>query len=174
MLWNNWMKEKLQLLLIQEISKWENDDIYAISLYVNDEEDDPLRPTVTLGYNTERQVRESMQDASDEQEARWNYAFWLQNAELCWGVGESAGDVKSWLSEQNLTDREDEVTEAFVKLLVDIVRDIHTMGLLRDKFGKEIPILIHELEYYEEIAEQNISANGEELVRAFVSFCIQG
>lgn len=168
------MKEKLQLLIMQEIAKWENEDIYVISLYVNDEEDDPLRPTVTLGYNTERKVMESMQDASDEQEARWNYAFWIQNVELCWGLGESAEYVKSWLSEQNLMNREEDITEAFVKLLIDIVRDIHTSGLLRDKFGKEIPILIHELEYYEEIAEQNIQANGAELVRDFVSFCIQG
>lgn len=168
------MKEKLQLLIIQEIQKWENEDIYAISLYVNDEEDDPLRPTVMLGYNTEKQVMERVQDASDEQEARWNYAFWLQNEELYWGVGESEEYVKKWISENNLMDREDEVTEAFIKLLIDIVRDIHALGILRDKFGKEIPILIHELEYYDKIGEQNIQANGAELVRDFAEFCLQG
>lgn len=59
-------------------------------------------------------------------------------------------------------------------MLIDIVRDIHASGLLQDKFGKEIPILIHELEYYDEIVEQNIRANGEELVREFAEFCVQG
>ena len=30
---------------------------------------------------------------------------------------------------------------------------------------KELPILIHELEYYDQIADQNIEANGDDLVR---------
>lgn len=40
------------------------------------------------------------------------------------------------------------------------------------KYGKELPILIHELEYYQEIAEQNAEANGNQLVEEFVNFCI--
>ena len=44
--------------------------------------------------------------------------------------------------------------------------------MLRDKFGKELPILIHELEYYEKIAQQNIESNGETLDRDFVSSCM--
>ena len=39
--------------------------------------------------------------------------------------------------------------------------------MLTKKLGKELPILIHELEYYDEIAEQNIEANGEKLVKDF-------
>ena len=62
--------------------------------------------------------------------------------------------------------------EQFVNLLVAVVQDIHASGLLIDLFGREIPILIHELEYYEKIARQNIEANGEILDRDFVSFCI--
>ena len=169
------MKEKLQALIEQTISSWKEEDIYAISLYVCDEEDNPYRPTVTLGYNTERQVDESLQEASNEQETRWNYAFWIQNQELCWGLGDSAEEVKNWLSEQDLWDKdEDEVTTAFVEMLVDIVKDIHASGLLQQKFGKEIPVLIHELEYYDEIARQNILANGEELVSDFTAFCTHG
>ncbi|MFC8225161.1 hypothetical protein [Streptomyces sp. NPDC057287] len=34
---------------------------------------------MTIGYNTETQARRSIQDASDQAEARWNYAFWIQN-----------------------------------------------------------------------------------------------
>lgn len=68
------------------IATWEKEDIYAISLYVNDEEDDPCRPTVMLGYNAEEQVMKSIKDASEEKEARWNYAFWLQNEALWWKV----------------------------------------------------------------------------------------
>lgn len=166
------MKEKIQQLIEQKISQWQEDDIYAISLYVFDEEDDPCQPVAVLGYNTERQVQKSTSEAYNEQEARWNYAFWLQNEEMCWGQGDTAEDVKEWITEQDLWDSEDEITPKFVELLVAIVQDIHASGLLKDKFGREIPILIHELEYYEQIAQQNIEANGEVLDRDFVSFCM--
>ena len=45
------MKEKFQRLIEQKISEWQEDDIYAVSLYVFDEEDDPCRPVAVLGYN---------------------------------------------------------------------------------------------------------------------------
>ena len=165
------MKEKIQQLIEQKISEWQDDDIYAISLYVYDAEDDPRRPVAILGYNTERQVQKSIPEASGEQEARWNYAFWLQNVEMCLGQGDTAEDIKEWITEQDLWDNEDEITPRFTELLVAIVQNIHASGLLKDKFGREIPILIHELEYYEKIAQQNIEANGETLDRDFVSFC---
>lgn len=166
------MKEKIQQLIEQKISEWQDDDIYAISLYVYDAEDDPRRPVAILGYNTERQVQKSIPEASGEQEARWNYAFWLQNVEMCLGQGDTAEDIKEWITEQDLWDNEDEITPRFTELLVAIVQGIHASGLLKDKFGREIPILIHELEYYEQIARQNIEANGEALDKDFVSFCI--
>ncbi len=166
------MKEKIQRLIAQKISEWQEDDIYVISLYVFDEEDDPCRPVAVLGYNTERQIQKSSSEASDEQEARWNYAFWIQNAEMCLGQGDTAEDIRELITEQGLWDSEDEITPKFVELLVAIVQDIHASGLLKDKFGREIPILIHELEYYEKIARQNIAANGEALDRDFVSFCM--
>lgn len=167
------VKEKLQRLIEQKISQWQEQDIYAISLYVYDEEDDPRRPVAVLGYNTERRVQESIPQASDEQEARWNYAFWLQNEELCLGRGDTAEDVRSWIKGLDLWDREEEITEAFVGMLVRIVKDIHASGILQERFGKEIPILVHELEYHEQIKNQNIEANGVDLVRDFALFCMQ-
>src|SRR2546430_2657650 len=61
----------------------ERPDIYVVSLFVYDEDDDPRRPTVTVGYNTDSDVARSADPAdaffTDEHEARWNYAFWRQN-----------------------------------------------------------------------------------------------
>ena len=88
------MREKIQRLIAQKISEWQEDDIYAISLYVFDEEDDPCRPVAVLGYNTERQVQKSSSETSDAQEARWYYAFWIQYAEMCLGQGDTAEDFK--------------------------------------------------------------------------------
>lgn len=165
------IKEKIQGLMEQKISEWQEDDIYAISLYVFNEEDDPCRPVAAFGYNTERQVQKSITEAADEQEARWNYAFWLQNHEMCLGRDETAEDIRKWITELEW-EGEDAISFKFVNLLVAVVQGIHASGLLKEKFGREIPVLIHELEYHEKISQQNIEANGETLDRGFVSFCM--
>lgn len=165
------IKEKIQGLMEQKISEWQEDDIYAISLYVFNEEDDPCRPVAAFGYNTERQVQKSITEAADEQEARWNYAFWLQNHEMCLGREETAEDIRKWITELEW-EGEDAISFKFVNLLVAVVQGIHASGLLKEKFGREIPVLIHELEYHEKISQQNIEANGEALDRGFVSFCM--
>ena len=165
------IKEKIQGLMAQKISEWQEDDIYAISLYVFNEEDDPCRPVAVFGYNTERQVQKSITEAADEQEARWNYAFWLQNHEMCLGRDETAEDIRKWITELEW-EGEDAINLKFVNLLVAVVQGIHASGLLKEKFGREILVLIHELEYHEKISQQNIEANGEALDRDFVSFCM--
>ena len=181
------MKELLEKMIVDSINSWTDKDIYAVSLYVSDEDGNPCKPTVTLGYNTERQYESEASDdglASDEEEARWNYACWLQNELFVFGTGETAEAVKQWVIEngfeysENSDDSEfsdengsSEITKAFVAVLVDIVKDIHEKGVLTEKFVEELPILIHELEYYDENAEQNIEANGEDLAGDFADWC---
>ncbi|MBQ8961747.1 MAG: hypothetical protein IJ071_11140 [Ruminococcus sp.] len=181
------MKDKIKQLIADSISTWTDTDIYAVSLYVYDDNDDPCKPTVTLGYNTESQVRSELDKgfASDEEEARWNFAFWLHNDFFVFGEGETAETVKDWIKNSGLPyfeegelsleeafERASEVTKAFVSVLIEVVKELHQEKVLTRKFGKELPILIHELEYYDEIAEQNIKANGRELVEDFAEWCL--
>ncbi|KAL0630214.1 hypothetical protein Q9L58_010940, partial [Maublancomyces gigas] len=63
-------------------------DIYALSFFIYDKEDEPRHPVLQLGYNTLTQLAQSTPSASDAGEAKWNFAFWLQN-ELV-SVGEPA------------------------------------------------------------------------------------
>ena len=167
------MRNYLLKELKTKIEKWDTSDIYVISLFVYDEDDNPNQPTVTLGFNTLSNYEESIDVAWDEEEAKWNFAFWLQNEEYVFGVDETRPIVEKWIEDNNYIDEDDDmiVTNAFVKELVDIVKELHQSGFIKEKFGKEIPIIIHELEYYEEIANQNIEANGYELVEEFVNFC---
>jgi hypothetical protein len=180
------MKDYLKKLIITNIEKWNDNDIYAISLFVNDLCDNPCKPTVTLGYNTNTQVAKILKEASSEIEARWNYAFWIQNNFFCFGDGDTSEIVKKWLKENKFPyyddddstwdtdeayDEAEEITEAFISVLISIVKEIHEQKLLTIKYGKELPIIIHELEYYDEIAEQNIEANGKRLVKEFADFC---
>ena len=99
--WNNWrkihIKEQIKKMIIDSIENWTDEDIYAVSLYVYDYNDNPCKPTVTLGYNTESQVKSEKKNAYDEDEARWNYAFWIQNQEFIFGENETANTVKEWV-----------------------------------------------------------------------------
>jgi hypothetical protein len=72
----------------EKIVSWNDNQInqiYAISLYVSDIDDDPRKPSVMLGYNTIEQWKQMVEKSSDSDEAKWNYAFWLQNCELSIG-----------------------------------------------------------------------------------------
>ena len=181
------MKNQIRTQIMDTIGKWSKSDIYAISLWVQDNEDNPCEPTFTLGYNTETNYRNQIPYASDEQEARWNFAFWLQNQELVFGIGDTQKDVLDWIREQGYTyysydeifntpapdpDSYEGITDAFVELLVDVVKELHGSEFIVKQFGKEVPVIIHELEYYEKIAEQNIRANSLEVIGSgFLTFC---
>jgi len=43
---------------VAAISASEAPDVYVVSLLVYDQDDDSRRPTLTIGYNTETQVRQ--------------------------------------------------------------------------------------------------------------------
>lgn len=168
--------------------------VYVVSLYVSDIDDDPRRPTIQVGYNTEHQVaactpaegrKPKWPVASDAAEARWNYAFWLQNSLTVIGdedtdrVGADAREA--WAKQRGFwySDKEEEhdlaaalekaepMTYEFVAMAVEVVRDLHRTGEVVRLFGRAVPLLIHELEYYDQIAEQNESANPPDLVADF-------
>ena len=174
----NHLREKIENLIEESIKNLPDDsDIYAFSLYMFAIDDEPSQQTVTFGYNTEEQFEKSLEKASGPIEARWNYAFWLQNSEFIFGEDDGTEkDIQEWLKENNLInlpwdDEEWIIEEAFAKEMVAIVKDIHEKGIIKDKFGKELPILVHKLEYYDEVAKINKEANGEYLPEDFLKLC---
>ncbi len=184
--------DKLQSFIYEQIKNsilaWSDqilDDIYVISLYVESIDDDPRRPSVTLGYNTRQQWDKMTPKASDSNEAKWNYAFWLQNCELF--IGENEKDIEfvnMWIHDLglNYSDEDEEedfdrtyelgeqITTGFVKACVNAARQLHIDGIIRAKFNRDIPVLVHELEYYDMIAEQNKVANPNEIADEFIAW----
>jgi hypothetical protein len=170
---------------LQGVSSDEARDAYVVSLLVYDEEDDPRRPTITVGFNTESRVAETTPRASDEAEARWNFAFWLQNELFLLGDSErdpqGAALRREWIEDAGLWYSDDdeerdfdaamrrggEITERFVAMAVRVVRALHERSVIERSFGRPIPALVHELEYYEQIADQNRAANPSGLVDEF-------
>ncbi len=166
------LREEIKNRFLMVLKTFEDKDIYVISFYVEHEDYDPRKPMVYFGYNTEAQVKEETENASDEEEARWNYAFWLQNELYCFGLNDDTGDLcRAWAYQQKLTEDESSY-QVFVDVLVEVVEDLHQSGVISRKIGREIPVIIHELEYYPQIAEQNIEANGADLINSgFMHFC---
>jgi hypothetical protein len=62
---------------------------------------------------------------------------------------------------------------AFLTMRASSLRQLHRDDISRI-FGLPIPVLIDELEYYDEIATQNIEANPPGLVEDFARFCRGG
>ncbi len=176
------------LQALDSIPTTERGDIYAVSLLVYDEEDDPRKPTVTVGFNTEDDVRNARELASDADEARWNYAFWQQNelAIICESNEDPTGAQlrERWARDSGLwydlaqgehasfNARGEPLTTGFIQLLIEVVQRLHRDAEIERIFGRSIPVLIHELEYYEEIASQNLLANPSGVVpEGFLNWC---
>ncbi len=156
-------------------------DIYAFSFFVYDIDDDPRYPSLVIGYNTLSNYKTEITNAFDAKEAKWNYAFWLQNEIGTIGDEEDskgAAIINTWITElelnytdeeededfENCMDKGSKITAHFVDALIAVVKESHDEQLT-DK-----PILIHELEYYDAISNQNIIANGKERVAEFCSW----
>lgn len=187
------LKELLGSRVREAMAGWHDEDIYAVSFYVYDDGDNPCTPSVTLGYNTEANVASEAPHASSEGEARWNFAFWLQNEELRFG-GDLEGDgdagsaeaVRDWVRCKGFPyydgqeiwevdvddDACEQITASFVEVLLALVRELHETGFIRECFGRDLPVIIHELEYYEAIYDRNIRANGEEVSWDLVSYWV--
>jgi hypothetical protein len=160
-------------------------DTYVVSFFVYDEEDDPRVPMLTIGTNTETQAAAEAPRASSADEARWNYAFWLQDQLDVVGGADDRGAKQ--LIDQVFTDlglawdgedfsdealeTHDRMTETFVAACVDAARRLHR-GITLELFGRDVPVLVHELEYHDEIVEQNRRCNDAALVAEFEAWVL--
>jgi len=164
-------------------------DIYALSLYIYKGDDDPRRPMLTLGYNTTERWKSCCPSveqepewpiASDTCEAKWNYAFWLQNEELVIG-GYAYDPVSEWVKQSSYyyTDKQadtdfdttyllgEQLQEKFLGIVISHAQKLHAEGIIKAKFAKSIPIIIHELEYYDKPVQWTKNGNPEGLAQEF-------
>lgn len=158
-------------------------DIYALSFFIYDDDDDPRYPVLQLGYNTLQHAAQCTPSASSAEEAKWNFAFWLQNELAFIGVPgtESAqlleADLKVrelWYSDEDEEANFDrclqigrEINACFVEACVRIARALHGNGVIESQFSRPIPVIVHEHEYYDAIAAQTRSANPAGLAKEF-------
>lgn len=114
------------------ISDWNDipEDVYVLSLYIETNEGEGSAE-LYLGYNTEENCRSNI-DGFDDDEARWNYACWLQN-------------------DQPLFGKDNRVFIKYVgcggeyRLAASAVKLLHKSGVIARKFGRVLPLIIHGL-----------------------------
>lgn len=153
------LKEKLTNILLNTIKTFDDSSIYALSLYFEAYEGEDSIPNVYLSYNTESEIN---QDPKSEE--RWNYAYWLQNEIPIILEDEIKLEVLSWLKKKKVKDigfEEEPIYDhksnyigkgpngllELLDLFVEIIKDLHQSGALKSQFNKEIPVILHDLEY---------------------------
>lgn len=173
---------------ITNIPDEEVKDIYALSFYYYAEDDDSRYPTIEVSYNTTKQYINETANASSETEAKWNYAFWLQE-EIEKIGGEDDELLAKWFKETPYFYTEEENEEAeedddlfdellekggefeteFMEGILLLTKKLFNEKVIEVKFKKEIPILVHELEYYDKPIEWTIRANNPEVIQEFIN-----
>src|SRR6201999_274083 len=154
---------------------------YVVSLLVTDEHDDPTKPTAAVGYNTEAAVAAAIARGADPAEARWCYDHWLQN-DLGTLAAEGANPVGArlrtgWLAELAARDgvtpvheHGDDINDAFMAVLADVVHALHEDGVIRAVFGRPVPVLIHGIEYDVAMLRHTRRANPGGLAEPFAGW----
>ncbi len=162
-------------------------DVYAISFWAHPEDDDPRRHVLEVSYNTREQEQASREWATDAGAARWNYAYWLQNSLVVACNEEDSLGTRartSWLNALRLSysDEEEEndedrcaelarkIKKAFWEACARVGRRLHDEGIIKKKFGRPIPILIHNEVYDDEVLEATKQANPEGLCDEFAAW----
>ena len=129
-------KTDISKALKNAVTSWKNENIYAISVFINHSGDEVT--DFAISFNTEEhQVGEE----------RWNYAFWNQEEK----------DLM-YLLEERETD-----WKKLLELTSSAVRKLQEDGFFKKVFGKDIAVIIHGYEY-EDIeleATRNANPNGQ-------------
>lgn len=152
------------------IEKINDDGVYAlaVSYQLGGDENGEWGADFSFAYNTE-QYFERMKS---NPEARWNFCNWKEHY-IGWRDGAA---VKRWLSDNGLSfdeyDDEDTIEDSAFDMLTLAVMELHKLGVIKNHFGKALPVIIHGMEYYDKTAVMSVKANGAGLLdKDFFDLC---
>jgi len=165
-------------------------DIYVISLRVDHVDQDPRCPYVAVGYNTESEVRRVLaHECSHEGTARWEYAYWLlEGFERVGHVPEDPVGSVLHLAEaraeglwyegdednEDAEDRDGLLVDAFDAICVDAARRLHSYGCLERVFGKQLPVVLFDMDRPGWEVEATKAANPPFVISEFLEHCAEG
>lgn len=150
------------------ITTWGDKDIYAISFFVNSNESNCYGnysnlSTFSISYNTEEDCE------CDEKyaEQRWNYAFWRQNEHDIIDMDDTDSMLSmlfKWYKTKKVKRLGEETDDCctscgdyigkgpnghyeLLMLVAEVAKRLQNEGTITQHFGKDLPIIVHGLEY---------------------------
>ncbi len=78
---------------------------------------------------------------------------------------EKPTDLEDWTTVEPLAAQ---IEAHFIRACCHLARTLHEAKLIEGAIGRPVPVIVHELEYYDEIAEQNRLANPDGLADGLV------
>ncbi len=178
-IYTNEIFNKYYLQIVRNINSWKNpDDIYAISFWLSRDLYHCIK--LVVGYNTISHYKREVSAIVPEQTAKWNFAFWLQNVTV--EISSNDIDFQNWvmaLPDYIDLERKDknvgrkllsieQTNEAFIVEMIKIVKELFENNVISKAFGKNIPIIIHELEYDKKSVKWTKQANPKGLTDEFL------
>lgn len=178
------ISEKLYNAVKSIIDSWQEEGIYAISFFVYSNEAYEYNgfsnvSSFAISYNTE----EDCEGARQYDEERWNYAFWRQDESPVIDPdtpNELTDLLFDWYKENGITNIGEEDDDCYdenynyigkgpvghyelLGLVSDVAKRLQQEAFFEKKFGRNLPIIIHGLEYawFDIEATQNANINGE-------------
>ena len=176
--------EKMYEKVKSIIETWSEDDIYAISFFVNSNESYEYKEFsnvsyFAVSYNTESDCDGAKQYA----EERWNYAFWRQDEIPVidpFEPDELTDLLFKWYEENGITnigcEDEDSYDSNFnyigkgpvghyelLTIVSEVAKRLQEEGYIENHFKKKLPVIVHGLEYawFDIEATQKANPNGE-------------
>lgn len=162
------IKKILKDRITEIINGWVAEDIYAVSflIYANEAYSYRKFSNIThfaVSYNTES----FCEDADQLSEERWNYAFWEQDEMPVIDGDEETPETEklfAWYKENGITNIGYEDPDCYdssfryigkgpvgqyelLQIAAQIAKELQDEGILKQKFGRRMPIIIHGLEY---------------------------
>ena len=173
-------------------------DAYAVGLHIDFANDDVRRPVVTAGFNSQAGIDAALgrwpglirrrRMPADEEEARWDFAFWSHNDLARFGDPDEdpggAAALERWirLSGWWYTDEEeqdadldrtlalgDEIQAGLDRVMTAVARELQR-GTIPRAFGRRLPVLLHGPVYDSTFATAAREANPPGTVDAFAAW----
>ena len=157
-----WIRETVEAIPDQDVCMLEIGYHTAFS----DAEPDCTFYEVWLAYNTEETARKARENGTDP----WNFTNWTD------GEFRLLPDepFAAWRKSQGYDEETDEdMGERVYDLAVVAVTELHRERLTEQCFGKKVPFIIEDFEYYQKTAIRAVKANGgtELFDKAFFADC---
>lgn len=176
--------EKMYEKVKSIIETWSEDDIYAISFFVNSNESYEYKEFsnvsyFAVSYNTE----DDCDRAKQYSEERWNYAFWRQDEIPVidpFEPDELTDLLFKWYEENGITDIGCEDEDSYdsnynyigkgpvghyelLTIVSEVAKRLQEEGYIENHFKKKLPVIVHGLEYawFDIEATQKANPNGE-------------